>query len=697
MQLVFVTLICFAFYKSSKAVEEKTWSKSLMDGQTTGSTSSTKMLTTYVINHEICISCEEDDGEGKDTFEEVPTYAKLKRDPRANLPSAFTICSSVMTTYGKAQTFFNLLGQDRNVWLASLLNVDDKTEFFYWRSAIGTIAPVFPYQWVKSCMAVDAQSGFLQWVVDGTLVENFTVPQIKDTANKPTDLAGKIVLGVWQNSASKRWISRSNQVTNLNIFSTALTIAEMQQNTEGGSCKSEGDYLAWEDMQWELHGEAVTETVDVDQLCLGKPFLNLYPAQFSSVESCHHFCENLGSRPPILVTLQQWTHVQKVLEGLFSYGGRKQLKIWLSLDDKDTEGKWMDYYTRETVNFSLSWAPNEPNGGTNENCAALSLPSLDIIDFSCRKPYGIACMCERTTTPYLRLRGVCSSSDIQDTLFQPMNNVKDFSKLTLVGTRISIRFDNDANIWKLSDAQSNLTGISQASHASFRLGRHNWTIQGDKGCNANGKEYTIELKMTACQKGNFTCDDGQCVSMDKRCDQLPNCRDKSDEKDCKIMILEKSYNKNVPPVVDEDEKVNVGISIDLLKLVDIKEEDYSIEIQFSITLEWKENRATFHNLKHKRTLNALTKEDIDRLWLPKVIYENTDQKETTRLGEYGKGEWETGVIVDREGNFTRSKLDVVDETEIFEGAENRLIMSQTYTHEFHCSYDLKKYPFDTQV
>ena len=163
------------------------------------------------------------------------------------------------------------------------------------------------------------------------------------------------------------------------------------------------------------------------------------------------------------------------------------------------------------------------------------------------------------------------------------------------------------------------------------------------------------------------------------------------------MILEKSYNKNVPPVVGEDEKVNVGISIDLLKLVDIKEEDYSIEIQFSITLEWKENRATFHNLKHKRTLNALTKEDIDRLWLPKVIYENTDQKETTRLGEYGKGEWETGVIVDREGNFTRSKLDVVDETEIFEGAENRLIMSQTYTHEFHCSYDLKKYPFDTQV
>ena len=89
---------------------------------------------------------------------------------------------------------------------------------------------------------------------------------------------------------------------------------------------------------------------------------------------------------------------------------------------------------------------------------------------------------------------------------------------------------------------------------------------------------------------------------------------------------------------------------------------------------------------------------IGKLWLPKVIYENTDQKETTRLGEYGKGEWETRVVVDRQGNFTWSRWDdAVDEIEIFKGAENDLLMSQTYTHEFQCSYDFSMYPFDTQV
>ena len=39
----------------------------------------------------------------------------------------------------------------------------------------------------------------------------------------------------------------------------------------------------------------------------------------------------------------------------------------------------------------------------------------------------------------------------------------------------------------------------------------------------------------------------------------------------------------------------------------------------------------------------------------------------------------------------------MDEVEIFEGAENRLTMNQTYTWEFQCKYELQRYPFDTQV
>ena len=49
---------------------------------------------------------------GKDTLEEVHSYAELKRDPRASLPDSFTVCSTIMATdcvYPQFLTFFNIL------------------------------------------------------------------------------------------------------------------------------------------------------------------------------------------------------------------------------------------------------------------------------------------------------------------------------------------------------------------------------------------------------------------------------------------------------------------------------------------------------------------------------------------------------------------------------------------------------------
>ena len=142
-------------------------------------------------------------------------------------------------------------------------------------------------------------------------------------------------------------------------------------------------------------------------------------------------------------------------------------------------------------------------------------------------------------------------------------------------------------------------------------------------------------------------------------------------------------------------KMGVDISITLMKVVEIEEVDHSIHLQFQISLQWWENRVKYQNLKNDTSLNALTDKEIQALWLPLILYDNTDQKEVTRLGV--EWEWMTLVTVSREGDLTRSGLDELDEAEIFEGAENRLTMNQTYTWEFQCKYELQHYPFDTQV
>ena len=62
-----------------------------------------------------------------------------------------------------------------------------------------------------------------------------------------------------------------------------------------------------------------------------------------------------------------------------------------------------------------------------------------------------------------------------------------------------------------------------------------------------------------------------------------------------------------------------------------------------IELSWTAKKTSF--------LNALTEDEKKTIWLPVVIYSNTDQKETTRLG--WTTEWSTAVVVSRDGSVKR--------------------------------------------
>ena len=166
-----------------------------------------------------------------------------------------------------------------------------------------------------------------------------------------------------------------------------------------------------------------------------------------------------------------------------------------------------------------------------------------------------------------------------DNLYKPINNWTNNGKMKLQGLkmnsipRTSITLDENKKVWILKVANSSINATSKAPHASFTLGKHIWTFTGDES-RSPGIEYERELKMSGCQDYQYTCNDGQCVSMNQRCNQLPDCRDESDEKDCEILVLKEGYNMRVPPITSDD-ATNVSVSINLLKLVDIDEEDYS--------------------------------------------------------------------------------------------------------------------------
>ena len=278
-----------------------------------------------------------------------------------------------------------------------------------------------------------------------------------------------------------------------------------------------------------------------------------------------------------MLTFEEWTTLQSFLKERLFDKGFDNLQIWLPITDRESEGKWKDFHSNEVMeNYTHPWIGSKPDGGTGENYARRASEQR-WGDIRCDHA-KYACACSYRPTSYLKLRGLCQNSGI-DVFYKPINDWSDIRKMTLQGlTGTKITFDENNKIWNLKVAHSRVNATSKATHSSFLLGKQNWTITADENneCYAS-KEYA-ELKMSGCQKGEFTCNDGQCVGMEQRCNQLPDCRDKSDERFCKILILEDGYNMKVPPI-QSDEPVNVSVSINLLKLVNIDEDDYSIEIQ----------------------------------------------------------------------------------------------------------------------
>ena len=654
---------------------------------------------------------------------------------KANLPESFTICWAFMvdawtTDFVSVDVFYILKDDGSRQWgyvhiYAAPTYTNYAVHLGNSEFAFRTFALFFPLQWTRVCLSLETPVGRATLVVDGQVLGEAEYETEEDKF-RPANLS--LLLG---HSPVYEWVGKT---TELNMFSSALPAEKMERMTRAGEgdCGAAGDFVSWQNTEWSLHSKA--KIVEVNEKtegpCRRESKLNVFTAEFKDHQDCMHHCQKIaGGRSPPVGSLDEWENFTSEID-LITPDRSKLPWMWLSATEGDRgnklgkpphwpesetvnnftvkldaeEGVWRNYYTGLRLqNWTKPYYSSKTDGslGDTYNCiyAFTDEPWNSCWWEGQCITYDMSCPCQYPVQSLLTLRGLCEDSLIENkrvfTLKQLPGDPDDM--LILGHYTTQIKYNKTGNHWKLTDAKSDVTAISQSSKVSYVLGKHNWTVSND-GCN-KGQPYDAVLKLTGCKEEEFTCNDGQCVRMGRRCNQIPDCRDESDEKGCQLLILKDGYNKNIPPIkissVGGSVPANVSISIVLMKVVDIDEVDNSVHLQFQISLKWRENRAKYQNLKRKTSLNALTQVDIERLWLPLVIYYNTDQKESTRLGWVD--EWVTRVTVTREGNFTRTGLDKVDEAEIFEGAENDLTMTQTYTHEFQCQYRLQRYPFDTQV
>ena len=174
-----------------------------------------------------------------------------------------------------------------------------------------------------------------------------------------------------------------------------------------------------------------------------------------------------------------------------------------------------------------------------------------------------------------------------------------------------------------------------------------------------------------------------------RCDGVYDCDDHSDEKDCDILgINDNTYRKEEPPVV-RGQKTKIETSIIFEEIEHIDELLMQMKVRFRITLQWKDSRLFFRNLKYED--NMLSEASQKQIWIPTLLFINSVMNIKISAND------PKHIKVNRMSDSTERENLGLNEDLYFPGDQNTISLLAQYDEHFRCSFDMHFYPFDVQT
>ena len=124
---------------------------------------------------------------------------------------------------------------------------------------------------------------------------------------------------------------------------------------------------------------------------------------------------------------------------------------------------------------------------------------------------------------------------------------------------------------------------------------------------------------------------------------------------------------------------------------EMKEIQQILQLKFSLRMTWVDARLDFYNIKLDETMNVISNSELNRIWLPIIVFHNTERGQRTINDE------ESFATINRTGEGRGSDSSISEDIDIYKGSENSISMTRLYNIDFFCDYDMRWYPFDAQT
>ncbi|XP_068249302.1 uncharacterized protein [Palaemon carinicauda] len=521
----------------------------------------------------------------------------------------------------------------------------------YWEGEVRLIFPweddiAYILEWIHVCIVVSRTKHILY--IDGKEVLQQKRIYSNWNAGDPQvvlEKGGILVLGQDQDKPGggfERKHSLCGSIADFHLFETLLTAKEIRA-LHHFQPLAQKSLLDLRDPNWlfrnVLLSEMKIESLYATQVT-GKFFLFFEEVASSEVLK---LCNDLGGDLPSSENIKQ---MLITLNEYFLYSGRDFIKISVFYQQSTSAAKTVR-------SLKVIWEAQK---------YIEAMPSIDINS----NPF-ICCIKKQR---YIRLLGVPEDMEyIVDKwyklhMYQGSNQLQGKHKTY-------IYYSN--NKWSLQSKELNKSEVLMYLHSAsdyLPLGRRLWIL--------SPKNESVKLLLTSCNSHQFTCDSGDCISLNLRCNTYVDCLDGSDEENC---LCVPSTGSTGPPL--KSLSISGSILFNNIPEVNLNKNFFSATMWMNIS--WTDERLYLLNLRNKTETVLKAYLFHSNMWSPELVLKPLQNDISTFL---------TTGTAKRLCDGKQRVFDAVEEMmftmECFEIWRKELIYVM-----WQCEFNLKKFPFES--